>query len=185
LLLSAVGREPDRTELTLPGRVGLLSFPRLLQIFANIIKNGVKFPPEGGSITIRTSNYEGHRRRAAVMSPGEESYSESDNGTEDEEDKGVARRTTRREMVRIDITDTGTGIAGQILPHLFHAFEQGDTSITVRFGGLGLGLAIARYAYSHPRQNTTRHTLSVTGEELTIMSCALSTGLLPRSTGAS
>ncbi len=184
-MLSAVGRELAWTELTLPGRVGLLSFPRLLQIFANIIKNGVKFTPEGGSITIRTSNYEGHRRRAAVMSAGDESYSESDNGTEDEEDKGVARRTTRREMVRIDITDTGIGIGGQILPHLFHAFEQGDTSITVRFGGLGLGLAIARYAYSHPRQNTTRHTLSVTGEELTIMSCALNTGLLPRSTGAS
>jgi signal transduction histidine kinase len=131
-----------------------LPFLRLLQIFANVIKNGVKFTPEGGSITIRTSNYEGHRRRAAAMLPGEESYSESDNGTEDEEDKRVERHTTRREMVRIDITDTGIGIDEQILPHLFHAFEQGDTSITVRFGGLGLGLAIARYAYSHPRHDT-------------------------------
>jgi signal transduction histidine kinase len=48
-----------------------------------------------------------------------------------------------RAMLRIAVCDTGIGIEGHILPHLFHAFEQGDASITVRFGGLGMGLAIS------------------------------------------
>jgi signal transduction histidine kinase len=54
-----------------------------------------------------------------------------------------ARRV--RAMLRIEVCDSGIGIESHILPHLFHAFEQGDASITVRFGGLGMGLAISRY----------------------------------------
>ena len=46
----------------------------------------------------------------------------------------------------VSITDTGMGIDPTRLSDIFEAFRQGDTSITRRFGGLGLGLAIAKAA---------------------------------------
>ncbi len=47
------------------------------------------------------------------------------------------------QRVRIDISDTGIGIAPELLARLFQPFEQGGADTTRRFGGLGLGLAIS------------------------------------------
>ncbi|PYJ25416.1 MAG: hypothetical protein DME91_03995 [Verrucomicrobia bacterium] len=80
---------------------------RLQQAFWNLIKNGVKFTPEKGRITIETLN-----------------------------------PAPQKIMVRI--TDTGIGIESEKIDKIFNAFEQGQTSITRRFGGLGLGLAISQ-----------------------------------------
>jgi PAS domain S-box-containing protein len=44
--------------------------------------------------------------------------------------------------VRVEVRDSGVGIAPDLLPKVFDAFEQGDIAITHQFGGLGLGLAI-------------------------------------------
>ncbi len=44
----------------------------------------------------------------------------------------------------LSISDTGQGIAPELLPHVFDRFRQGDSSITRHAGGLGLGLTLVR-----------------------------------------
>jgi PAS domain S-box-containing protein len=48
------------------------------------------------------------------------------------------------ENLVIEVSDTGIGIEPDILPLIFDPFQQGETKITRKFGGLGLGLAICR-----------------------------------------
>lgn len=84
--------------------------PRLTQVFWNLLKNALKFTPDGGAIRVS-------------------SRSETVAG---------------REGVAVVIADTGIGIDADLLPRIFDAFEQGARSITRRFGGLGLGLAISK-----------------------------------------
>ncbi|QMS87862.1 response regulator [Nostoc edaphicum CCNP1411] len=48
-------------------------------------------------------------------------------------------------QAQITVSDTGKGIHPDFLPHVFDYFCQGDSTTTRKFGGLGLGLAIARH----------------------------------------
>jgi PAS domain S-box-containing protein len=54
------------------------------------------------------------------------------------------RSTSEAARLVVEVADTGIGISQELLPKLFNAFEQGGGSTTHRFGGLGLGLAIAK-----------------------------------------
>ena len=46
--------------------------------------------------------------------------------------------------LRIQVSDSGQGIRLDLLPYVFDRFRQADSSTRRRFGGLGLGLSIAK-----------------------------------------
>src|SRR5437764_453038 len=48
------------------------------------------------------------------------------------------------DKIEVRVIDTGIGIESEAIDKIFDAFEQGQSDITRRFGGLGLGLTISK-----------------------------------------
>jgi signal transduction histidine kinase len=55
------------------------------------------------------------------------------------------RLSEQEKVVRITVSDLGTGIPSQFLPHVFERFRQADRFNTRGQGGLGVGLTIVRH----------------------------------------
>ena len=68
------------------------------------------------------------------------------NGVKFTDHGAVIVRGSHREnqMVRLEVLDTGVGVAPDAVPHIFEPFRQADGSTTRSHGGTGLGLAISR-----------------------------------------
>ncbi len=54
------------------------------------------------------------------------------------------RSSQSADKLRVEIEDTGIGIVPELLPQIFDPFRQGQVGTTRRFGGLGLGLSVAK-----------------------------------------
>ena len=127
---------------------------RLQQVFWNLLKNAVKFTPTGKRIVVRSLNLAAATRPRAtqpaadfVRLPGGAS-STAFPGAAVRQDDAFALKGPDDEpdpdFIRVEVIDEGIGIEPQHLRRIFNAFDQGQSSITQRFGGLGLGLAISK-----------------------------------------
>ena len=56
----------------------------------------------------------------------------------------VRTSNPRPGRIRVEISDTGIGIEAEMIARIFEPFQQGEASTTRRYGGLGLGLSVAR-----------------------------------------
>ncbi|MDX2099325.1 MAG: ATP-binding protein, partial [Leptolyngbyaceae cyanobacterium bins.59] len=103
---------------------------RLQQVFWNLLSNAIKFTSIGGKVTVKLEQGLGDD---PALNNDEIPFSSSSQPL-----------TPSPSYAQITVTDTGKGIAPDFLPHVFELFRQQDSSTTRSFGGLGLGLAIAR-----------------------------------------
>jgi len=98
---------------------------RLRQIITNLIGNAIKFTEQGHIIlkveTCENTDFITHKK--THKKPSE---------------------NTKFSNVCITVQDTGIGIQRGQQARLFQPFQQGDSSITRRYGGTGLGLVITQ-----------------------------------------
>ncbi len=90
---------------------------RLRQVLVNLLSNAVKFTPSGGKVWLEVFS------RSPEMWPGSSS---------------------QHCELQFVITDTGIGIAEDVIESLFQPFTQADISTTRISGGTGLGLSICK-----------------------------------------
>jgi len=102
---------------------------KVKQIIYNLLSNAVKFTPEGGQITLQAKLLE----RAAVLEQ-----------IKDMPQHQISSIGNAQQFIQISITDTGIGIEAQDLERLFQPFVQLESTLSRRFEGTGLGLALVR-----------------------------------------
>ena len=69
----------------------------------------------------------------------------------------VTRWSANCEMARVEVQDTGIGIAEKELPHVFDRFHQADGSSTRKHQGVGLGLALCKELIDEHDGKLTAH----------------------------
>jgi len=102
---------------------------RLVQVFRNLLSNGLKFSQDGGDLIMRareTQTNRNHKEKTFVLEKGEE----------------VTLK--QRSVLAIDVIDQGVGMTREQVATVFQDGTQFNANKFQAGGGSGLGLSIAR-----------------------------------------
>lgn len=111
---------------------------RVGQVLRNLLTNALRYTPSGGSIAVSAVNEPAgtsHQSSPISYQLSAISHQSSITGRQSSGATG---------FVRITVSDTGSGIPAEDLPHVFDRFYRVDKSRTRASGGSGLGLAVAK-----------------------------------------
>ncbi len=93
---------------------------RMQHVLRNLVSNALRFTPAGGQITVSASIT--HEESGFEITPGIEA----------------------QKLLKLQVSDTGSGIAADALEHIFERFYQVSGVMSRSSGGQGLGLAIVK-----------------------------------------
>ena len=105
---------------------------RLAQVFANLLNNAAKFTQKNGQIHLRA-------QVTAARTGSDRSKFEKFGSADERMDAYLDSR-----QIVVSVEDSGIGIAPEMLPHVFDMFFQADSGKERSYGGLGIGLSLAR-----------------------------------------
>ncbi|KAM1062590.1 hypothetical protein EV2_027654 [Malus domestica] len=119
---------------------------RVVQIFANLISNSIKFTTSGHVIlrgSCENFNISGDTRRILLdqknLWPSHKAKLKQGNHV-----KKASNKDDNKMILWFEVDDTGCGIDPSKWESVFESFEQADPSTTRTHGGTGLGLCIVR-----------------------------------------
>lgn len=106
---------------------------KMIRILSNLLRNAVKFTPEGGTVRVTA------RQVQSLQTTGAEVQ-----GSKGESAPRPPGPSAPQQFIEIVVQDTGIGIPPGDMERIFHGFEQVDGSPTRAFGGAGIGLPLVR-----------------------------------------
>jgi signal transduction histidine kinase len=100
-------------------------YEKTQHVVSNLLDNALKYTPKGGRVYVETETYTWERRVSGAKWAGTERRKRASSGLT---------------VARVNVSDTGPGIAPEYHADIFEEFQQVDKDAN----GSGLGLAIAR-----------------------------------------
>lgn len=160
-------------EVQCPDQIGMMyaDLGKVRQILVNLLDNANKFTERGViTLTVAREGEQGFSSQQPAASKQNRAAEEVESAARQQTSPSVqplhlTSSTGQPLALTFSISDTGIGILPEQIEQIFQPFHQGDESLTRKYGGTGLGLALSqRYCQmmggaialiSHPGKGST------------------------------